>query len=78
MVNKIIRAVQLCIRTIRIKWRCGFRCVRTKGGFVDVSLSSRVYGKRGGSVSLGKGVTINRNATIAAVGGKIEIGRKCF
>ena len=77
MVNKIIRAVQLCIRTICIKWRCGFRCVRTKGGFVDVSLSSRVYGKTGGLVSLSKGVKINRNVTIAAVGGIIEIGRRC-
>lgn len=78
MVNKIIRAVQLCIRTIRIKWRCGFRCVRTKGGFVDVSLSSRVYGKRGGSVSLGKGVTINRNAQLLRSAEKLRLGESAF
>ena len=77
MVSRIMRAIQLSARTIRMKLCYFNKCVQTKGSFVDVSLSSRVYGKTGGSVSLGKGVTINRNATIAAVGGIIEIGRKC-
>lgn len=78
MISKIIRVTQLCVRTVYFRLCGAFKGINSNGGPLDISLSSHIYGKDGGYVNLGSGVKINRNVTIVAVGGNIDIGNKCF
>lgn len=78
MIKKIITAMKVLTRTLRIKVISKHNYIKTKSGLIDISFSSSVYGKNGGLVDIGSGIKVSKNTVIAAAGGKIEIGERCF
>lgn len=65
----IFRTIRLCIifyRNITFK------------GFENIHCSTELYGRQGGRVELGKGISTCRNCSIVSVGGRIKIGSNVF
>ena len=72
-----INAIQIAIRTIWVMLSCRLHHVVIKPGLYNISLGTRIYGKNGGVVSLGKKVSVSRNAVFVANGGSLLIGDRC-
>ena len=70
----IIDAIQILLRTLRIKIIYKFHHIVIQPGFYNISLSTRIYGRNGGSIYLGKKVSSSRNVVIVANGGSLVIG----
>lgn len=76
--NNILTIAKVLIRSIGFKVFGHCYGVATAYGAVDISFGTKVYGKKGGEVCIDKGITIAKNTVVAAVKGKILIGKNCF
>ncbi len=73
----LLHYFKVSVRTLHIILFHKIRHIQIKRGFYNISLSSKVYGKDGGLVKLGKKTTSSKNLVLVAVSGQIEIQDNC-
>ena len=62
----------LILKTIRLRVMF-YRCVEFSG-FQNIHHTTQIYGRKNGSVKLGKRISSCRNTALVAVGGKLTVG----